>query len=222
MALEFKRMRLYTIDMIKLSSYVVSTDPKISVIPNFLNQNECQYLIDLSEKTGFTRSFVGRGSYALGKEDISENLQNIYSDNRTSSSVTIPNMHMDETISQIEHRLSGLVGLPLLQLEDLVVVKYQSGQHFGAHHDGIFRPFTVFIYLNDLPENGGGETRFPELNLRIRPRAGTAVMWMNSSRSETDGEPVEDMRLIHEGLPTSDGITKYGVNCFFNYHVMRR
>ena len=208
--------------MIKLTSYIVSVDPKISVIPNFLSLEECEHLIALSEKTGFVRSLVGRGSYALYSEDKSSELENVYSENRTSSSVTIPDTHNDETVSTIELRLSGLVGLPLSQLENLVVVKYESGQHFGSHHDGIFRPFTVFIYLNDLPDGGGGETRFNELGLRIKPRMGTAVMWQNSLMDEVFSEPVEDMRLVHEGLPTSVGVTKYGVNCFFNYHIMRK
>ena len=205
-------------ETIKLTSYVVSVDPKISVIPEFLSDRECQHLIGLSEEVGFTRSLVGRGKYGVGEEDKSSGLVNLASDNRTSTSVTLEPSH-DPTVAAIEQRLAALVGLPVEQLESLVVVKYESGQFFGHHHDGLFRPYTVFVYLNDLPPGGGGETRFPMLSLRVRPTRGTAVLWRNSLISD-EGEVVEDPRLVHEGLPT-DGCTKYGVNCFFNEHVMR-
>ena len=48
----------------------------------------------------------------------------------------------------------------------LMCARYAPGQFFKQHHDGRFRPITVFIYLNDVAPCGGGETFFPELNLK--------------------------------------------------------
>eukprot|EP00971_Amphidinium_carterae_P314637 6254219-Amphidinium_carterae.1 len=32
-------------------------------------------------------------------------------------------------------------------------LRYQPGQQFKVHHDGTFRQKTLFVYLNDLPED---------------------------------------------------------------------
>jgi prolyl 4-hydroxylase len=202
-----------------LTSYVISTSPKISVVPEFLSEMECQHLISISESEGFQVSLVGRGQYSNDSEDKSEGFQNVLSQNRTSSSVVLQ-PSQGTVVAEIEARLAGLVDLPVEQLESLVVVKYESGQFFRPHHDGVFRSYTVFIYLNDLPPDGGGETRFPEIGLRIKPSRGTAVVWKNSTKSGENGELVQDDRLVHEGLPTVSCV-KYGVNCFFNYNQMR-
>ena len=199
--------------VLRLTSFVISVDPKISVVPSFLSLRECRHLIDVAETAGFARSLVGRGTY-------STKLENGFSENRTSLSVTLEPFH-DSIVELIEHRLAGLVGRPLHNLESLVVVKYEPGQYFKTHMDGVFREYTVFIYLNDLPENAGGETYFPSIGLRVKPRVGTAVLWRNSSLSKESGDLIEDDRLIHEGKPPL-GCTKYGVNCFFNYNCMRR
>ena len=201
-----------------LTSYVISQDPKISVVPEFLTSEECMHLITLGESLGFTRSLVGRGSYTTDREDMAEEFENVASESRTSLSVILNPCH-DEVVVFIETKLCALVNIPVENLESLVLVKYEPGQVFKGHHDGIFRSKTVFIYLNDLPENGGGETRFPVIGMRIRPRAGTAVVWSNSHKLE-DGSLEQDDRLMHEGLPPVDCI-KYGMNCFFNYSTMR-
>jgi hypothetical protein len=48
-------------------------------------------------------------------------------------------------------------------------VRYEPGQFNRLHHDGVFRPRTVFVYLNDLPDDDDGETYFPRLGLKITP-----------------------------------------------------
>lgn len=205
---------------LQFTSYVVSTDPKISVIPDFLTPEECCHFINLAEKIGFTRSLVARGAYASDADDQSEFFINAKSKNRTSLSVTLEPA-TDELVANVEARVAGLVKLPLETLEKLVVVKYEPGQFFKPHSDGAFRRSTVFLYLNGVPRDSGGETRFPQLGLRIRPIAGGAVVWRNNVRDPTNGELKEDPRVEHEGLPTIGDTVKYGINCFFNEKVMR-
>ena len=209
-------------EILQLISYVISEDPKISIIPGFLTDKECDDLINLCESIGFTRSLVGRGKYANDNDDKSSTLENQYSDNRTSSSVQISRHINISLLTNLEERLSALVKMPRSHLEDLIVVKYEDGQFFGPHHDGVFRPYTVFLYLNDVAE--GGETRFPNLGMRIRPRKGAAVLWSNTvAVTNEDGiaSIKEDLRLIHEALPPNHRGVKYGVNCFFNEHIMK-
>jgi prolyl 4-hydroxylase len=206
-----------------LTSFVVSTDPKIAIVPGFLTPDECETLITLAESIGFTRSLVGRGSYSTDTDDKSSSFENQFSDNRTSSSVHLSPTLYTTLLAPIKHRLSALIKMPTEHLEDLILVKYEEGQFFKPHHDGLFRPYTVFIYLNDLPPDGGGETRFPQLGLRIRPRKGAAVVWKNSMDVESPLgtiRTVEDTRLVHEALPPVG--VKYGVNCFFNEHPTSR
>lgn len=37
------------------------------------------------------------------------------------------------------------------------------------------RILTFFLYLSDVEE--GGETAFPKLNISVRPKKGTALLW---------------------------------------------
>ena len=70
-----------------LTSFVVSSEPKISVIPDFLSLAECQHLINIGEDSEFESSLVGRGQYAENSGDKSEGFENVISENRTSLSV---------------------------------------------------------------------------------------------------------------------------------------
>ena len=56
---------------------------------------------------------------------------------------------------------------------------------------------TVLVYLNDVEK--GGETSFPALNLNIRPRKGTAVVFFPST---VDG--LLDKMALHAALPAVD------------------
>ena len=75
---------------------------------------------------------------------------------------------------------------------------------------------TIFCYLNDLPDdNAGGETTFPHIGqeggVKVRPKAGRAVIFSNVKLSMGGDYLVPDERTVHEGLPVLKGI-KYGLN----------
>ncbi|KAF4693732.1 hypothetical protein FOZ60_010130 [Perkinsus olseni] len=93
---------------------------------------------------------------------------------------------LDDIVAEIERRVASL------------------------HHDGAFRPWTVFVTLNDISRDAGGETLFPALGLKIRPKAGTALVWPNCLEN---GEA--DERVVHEALAPR-GVRKYAINCFVN------
>jgi len=201
----------------KLTAYLVSHDPKITVIPYCLSGAECDHLLQLVEGH-WMPSLVGGAdqsattSIPTGARD--GGLQNKISENRTSWSCQTRYVQT-EVLERLEHRLASVAGLPVGQLERLNLVRYAPGECFNEHHDGKFRPRTVFVYLNDLEGDAAGDTFFPVLGLSFRPRKGTAVVWPNAT-----AEGQEDSRMLHAGRPPLQGV-KYGVNCFFNEQPLR-
>lgn len=78
--------------------------------------------------------------------------------------------------------------------------EYQTDRECGV------RIITVFLYLNDV-EAGGG-TDFPDLDLTVMPKRGSALIWP----SVLDSDPnKKDGRTDHQALPVEQGI-KYGAN----------
>eukprot|EP00933_Yihiella_yeosuensis_P029003 TRINITY_DN22743_c0_g1_i1.p1 TRINITY_DN22743_c0_g1~~TRINITY_DN22743_c0_g1_i1.p1 ORF type:complete len:468 (-),score=56.99 TRINITY_DN22743_c0_g1_i1:79-1482(-) len=191
-----------------LRSFVVNQDPKMVVVPQFLSPGECAHLMELADGN-WIRSLVGQLVTGKEADKSDDKVQTASVSSRTSSSSPL-RPSQTAIMQRIEQRLAQLAGLPVDQLERLVVVRYAPGQQFTEHHDGKFRPITVFIYLNELQEGDEGSTHFPHLGLQFVPREGCAVMWPNA---QPDGS--EDSRMIHAGRPPLKGI-KYGVNCFFN------
>jgi len=191
-----------------LRSLVVSQDPRISVIPHFLTDDEAQHLVDLAEGH-WARSLVGRAEKGKLKEALEGRAARVEGQTRTSKSCML-RFAQTATVQRIEKRLASLANLPTSRLERLSMVRYAPGEFFSQHHDGGFRPRTVFIYLNELPEGDGGETLFPRLGLKFVPRARCAVMWSNAFEN---GDI--DSRMVHQGSPPLTTV-KYGVNCFFN------
>jgi len=135
-------------------------------------------------------------------------------DSRTSTSV---HLSFDESIvvERIAARVASVTGSTLDQVEPLVLLRYEPGQYFRKHHDGSMRPSTVFVYLNSLAPEGGGQTLFPHLGFEVRPVAHTALMWHNRLEN---GEA--DMRLTHEAKPVIEGV-KYAMNCFVGCQSQR-
>lgn len=193
-------------DASALRAFVVHEEPRMSVVPNFVSDEEADHLLQLAEE-GWTPSLVGSGTYKTADE--SQDLKNKPSQNRTSYSCMLCSGQSD-IVKNVEFRLAQLAGIDVDYLERLNMVRYAPGQFFNKHHDGRFRPKTVFVYLNDLPEGDGGETFFPELGVKFVPRKGCAVMWSNIL-----SEQKEDLRMVHMGLAPKTAV-KYGVNCFFN------
>jgi len=93
-------------------------------------------------------------------------------------------------------------------ISDLIMKRYRSGgaEKFQLHFDAInhvsSRYLVMLWYLNDV--EAGGETRFPQLELSVDPRAGRLLMfppyWMYQ----------------HEGLPPLSG-EKYILSAYLMF-----
>jgi len=202
-----------------IQAQTICTDPRMVLFENFVTEEEVGHLIQLcdgrweqsktskgTESELLAAKLKGERQGAYGEETLSEV--------RTSTSVRL-RWTESEVVDKISARVASVSGYNLEFVEPLVVLKYEPGQFFKVHHDGAMRPATVFIYLNDLPEDGGGETMFPLLKFQVKPKARTALMWYN--RLE-DGSA--DERMHHEARPVLSG-TKYGINCFLSIHSQR-
>lgn len=132
---------------------------------------------------------------------------------RTSSGMNFGQAFPDLVVCDAERRIAACAGLPLSHAEPLAVLRYEVGQEYKVHHDFMApevvanhplysklgqRVATVVTYLVQ-PAAGGG-TVFPRLDLRIEPRPGMAVHFLNT---HPDGRPDEDS--LHAGLPVTAG-----------------
>lgn len=155
----------------------------------------------------------------------------LYSGTQTAGFRTSHTHHFerhDPLTRDLEHYICEVSGLDILHAEPLQGQRYQKGQEFRHHHDffhvgerywesealrGGQRTWTAMLALNEPRE--GGETDFPQLDFRFRPRTGRLLMWNNMDR---DGRP--NMKTLHAGMPVTRGI-KHIVTLWFRQEPWR-
>ena len=109
----------------------------------------------------------------------------------------------DLVVRAINARIAAFSGTPIDNGEPLAVLRYNPGQEYKLHSDALpqgedQRSHTVILYLNE--GFVGGETDFPAIGLRVRPKAGMALSFTNILG---DGSP--DPLARHAGLPVTQG-----------------
>jgi prolyl 4-hydroxylase len=165
---------------------------KLQYFPSFLSAADCESLITMAELGGFGRSTVANGD-GLG----------YVSARRTSLSYELTHC-TKEVVEHVRLLVRRLIGSAQRQPE-MCIVKYQPGQQFKPHCDSALdrsnpRQYTIFIYLNDV--EGGGETHFTRLNLKVKPKQGAALFWENHP-SRTSEHHLDSQ---HAGLPPTSGV----------------
>ncbi|MBV9881372.1 MAG: 2OG-Fe(II) oxygenase [Sphingomonadaceae bacterium] len=135
-------------------------------------------------------------------------------DFRTSDSCNLD--PFDPFVQKIEAKIAGLLGIEPSHGETMQGQRYAPGQRFKLHHDffethqpyweemarcGGQRTWTAMIFLNHV--EGGGETGFPRISVKVTPRKGNMLVWNNLN---IIGEP--NYFSLHEGMPVTAG-TKY-------------
>jgi hypothetical protein len=123
----------------------------------------------------------------------------------------------DTTIASIENRTAELLSLPNHSIEPLQLVRYSQGQYFRDHHDiGVLyedgsvelpeknamtpprRIVTILVYLNDLPDDGGGGTVFPLLHSVEKDSDGSFI-----SREGRNGDTSDSTSTTGLGLESN-------------------
>jgi len=171
----------------------------VKTIKSFLSAKECQGIIELSAPL-FSRSQVVSDESARNHSGRSSFTAMLEKNDNT---------HLRDLYLRSAH----LLKVPLENLEYGQCVSYQTGQEYQAHYDTPDagtpmgqkiitkygqRIVTLLIYLND--DFQGGETYFPNLDYKVRPETGMAVIFKN-----TDREGNIDPNSLHAGLPVFSG-----------------
>jgi prolyl 4-hydroxylase len=109
----------------------------------------------------------------------------------------------DLVIIAINRRIAAMTGTAVSNGEPLQVLRYTPGQQYRLHSDALTgvanqRVVTAIAYLND--GFVGGETDFPAIGVRVRPRAGDLLVFHNTL---PDGRMAPGAR--HAGLPVTNG-----------------
>lgn len=194
------------------SARVVNETPYVVKIKNFLSKEEVRALRKLAA-----------GNFQRSNMMLDGELY--YDEARTSSTAylckdALPE-NLGDVLEPVVKRIKYLTNCKRGQIEGLMAVRYRYGQKFDAHVDyfddheiglldnGGQRIYTFFVYLNSLHSDEGGETEFPKLGIKSKPRKGDALFWFN--QDPKTGKMMPD--TLHSGNPvTKKGVTKYGLN----------
>ncbi len=114
----------------------------------------------------------------------------------------------------LTQRVASFLNISEEHVEPFQIVRYEPGQLYREHHDhGSYyganteqRPYTLLLFLSDMPTDKGGYTKFRALNedgdgVSIVPRMGDGVLWRNED--ELTGELLMD--AVHEAVPPVHG-----------------
>lgn len=192
----------------RILGYANTNDPyKMPyILSNVLSQYQCQNIIDYSRKNLFDSETIG------GKQQNVRNSQQFW------ISKTNP------LVKSLFEDISNKFQIPFENAEDLQVVRYLPNQYYKEHHDsccddskecykfiekGGQRILTVLIYLNN--EFTDGETYFKNLNIKIKPPTGSAIVFFPMAENVNKCHPL----ALHAGLPVSSG-EKWVANLWFH------
>lgn len=175
------------------------------VLRDFLSDEECAALIALIDKDR-------EPSRLLAPTDDPEF--------RTSESCNLDTHH--PAVRAVERKIAGLTGIDPDYGETIQGQRYAVGQQFKPHHDFFFttepywpeqerhggqRTWTAMMFLNAVEE--GGQTQFPDAQVRIAPRRGNLLVWNN-----LDALGAPNMASRHQGLPVLAGV-KYVITKWY-------
>ena len=122
---------------------------------------------------------------------------------RTSDGIGFPWPLEDPVIHALNRRIAAASETDVAQGEPLQVLRYKPGDQYRTHFDAIpgfanQRILTMIVWLNQDYE--GGETFFPTPGLKLRRRAGDALLFRNAG-----GDGRRDPDSAHAGLPVTAG-----------------
>lgn len=179
-------------------------DYVIYELHNILDASECKILIE-SSKNKLVRSSV------ISDTPISD----IRTSSNTFLKKTQQKTALNAVLDKIDIITMKISGKPLENQEPLQIVKYTPNQQYKRHYDCCvphdsklciedakrhgFRHSTFLLYLNDV--DSGGETEFPILNYKFKPKLGNGIFFFNLIKDESK----YNENSQHAGLPPLTG-----------------
>jgi hypothetical protein len=141
----------------------------------------------------------------------------VHSPARTNSHLYISSDFNVEKLTELENLYNDIVFTRLKSYKEMFsitedvynpenfqLLKYETGQYFHSHYDSypaVNRAISVLIYLND--DYQGGEIEFVNFDIKIKPKAGTLIMFPSN------------YPYRHIAHPVISG-TKYAVSTFLH------
>uniref|UniRef100_A0A7S2RD56 ShKT domain-containing protein n=1 Tax=Eucampia antarctica TaxID=49252 RepID=A0A7S2RD56_9STRA len=192
------------------SNHVVD-NPWIVKFDDFVSNDEVDALISLAESNGWD----SKDSLSQPQTPKSTTCKIWAKDEKETTC-----LESNDVFNRVTHRISDLTSLPLVNFENVEMLKYEKHESTGMYHDFLIhdtwkpagpRILSAFLILSDVEE--GGATGFPELDwLFINPRKGQLLLWPNVLSSN----PIKmDSRIVQEGLPVVKG-TKYAISVWIH------
>jgi prolyl 4-hydroxylase len=187
----------------------INAEPPVYLFENFLSQQECDHLVELSQPH-MQRAVVSGGE------------NGVESTGRTGDVHWIAHGH-DPITTGISQRMVELVGLPLVNAESIQVISYGAGQEYRPHFDawmpdsesgarclarGGQRLVTCLVYLNEAAVGGG--TFFPKMDVEVIPKQGRLVLFHNCYEKTNHRHPAS----LHGGMAPESGV-KWACNFWF-------
>ena len=179
---------------------LIHDNPPIYLIEDFLSPLECKYIIQMSEK----------------KVKISLVVDAVTGAGVPHPSRTSHSYYHGYDLKWLVSRVHRLTGVPQNFQEPTQVARYLQGQFYQSHLDALDkvgkdgqRIGTVLMYLNDVPSGGG--TYFNNLNLRVKPKQGSAVVFFPAKMDET---------IDHQVLHTAEDASDFKYGCGINYMLI--
>lgn len=184
---------------------ILSKEPLIFTIDNFLSDEECEMVMEISKNRNFSRAYV-----------LDDNNGAVINDSRTNYSNSISN-NDDIFIQYIVDKVSSTIKFPSENAEPLEFVRYYKNQEFKHHFDAFKQPYlsknqrilTALVYLNNVEK--GGETEFKNINLKIKPNKGKLLVFQNCLEDNQTIHP----NSYHAGLPVLKG-EKFAFNLWYH------
>lgn len=182
-----------------MTEQVLYKQPHICYYHNVFGNDECDFVINESEKSGkYTRSTIYNTE--LKRSEVA--------DMRTSTSfVDDDNIFYDIRQKAFDLIKTKLPHITLNHLEMAQIQKYEDSQFVRSHVDyfndgkqitNSDKMATLIVYLND--DFDGGETFFNHLGFKIKPEKGSALFF------DYDYSEIINRKTRHEGLPVYNGI----------------
>ena len=189
---------------------ILSVDPKVYTIDNFISTDDCEYIINISKNN-------------IKQALVSGSKEGYVSQGRSGSNCWIKHDY-DDVTKRIADTISELVGIPLENAEAFQVIHYDLEQEYKQHYDGwLFdgsekskrnmkfggqRMVTALAYLNTVPSGGG--TKFTRLKKEVKSEKGKLLVFSNVY----DGTNKRHNLSEHAGMPIIEG-EKWAFNLWF-------
>lgn len=178
--------------------------PYIFLVDNFLTHNECDNIINnMKDKNMANAQVAGSNPNLIYRKCLS---MSVYKH--------IPEFYLFENVRE---KVTSLTNVNENQLEVINITRYLGNENYFKSHDDAYeygygfekgytndkknnRIITVIIYLNDV--NTGGETRFTDINLDVKPKKGSALIFFPGYLPTSKKNPgCRTDNTTHEALP---------------------